>query len=150
MNQIEIFKSNLHLDNDMKSYLNESAKWAKFLGIMGFIGTGFFLLIILIFIYANSQVSSNISNINPLFVGAGVGSLISIYILIAILVFFVSLFTFKFGQQSQKAISIDNQADLKKGMSNLRYIFRFYGIFLIIYIVLILTMAVMASRLSYF
>lgn len=136
-----IFETDLQLDMESRTYLKEAAKWARFLGILGFIGSGFILLAILIIWYSSSQAFGLLGNSSLALASMGMGILIFIYLLLAVISFLVALFTFRFGQRTSRALLNDQQMDLKSGLSNLRFIFRTYGIMAITYIsIMILAM----------
>lgn len=133
--QGSVFETELQIDSESRTYLRAAAKWARFLGIAGFIFSGFALLVILVFWYANSASLGrlDVDGTNRGIAAFGVGFVIIIYTIIAVISFFVSLFTFRFGQRTYRALRSDSQADLKSGLSHLRLLFRLYGILAIIY-----------------
>ena len=53
--------SGLEIDTQAKAFLNETAKWAKFLAIVGFVLVGFFLL----FGFVMLMLTSNVGNDRP-------------------------------------------------------------------------------------
>ncbi len=132
--QEAIFETDLQLDIESRTYLKEAAKWARFLGILGFIGSGFILLAILTIWYSSSQAFGLLGSSSLALASMGMGILIFIYLLLAVISFFIALFTFRFGQRTSRALLNDQQMDLKSGLSNLRFIFRTYGIMAITYI----------------
>lgn len=145
MDPKEIFQSGLHLDPDIRNYLKESSKWAKFLGISGFIACGILVFLILLFAYANSAIFSHTNSYQQSFTLLRADTLLLIYLIMAACGFLVSTVTFRFGQRIDKAIRSDSQADFKKSMSDLRFIFRLYGIFCILYIILMILFVTVAA-----
>ena len=69
-------------------YINETRKWAQFLAILGFIGAG---LIAIMAIFAGSMFSGMI--------GAGGIAVTVLYLLMALLYFFPSLYLFRFSEK---------------------------------------------------
>lgn len=134
MAQEEIFETDLRLDAESRIYLREAAKWARFLGILGFIGSGIILIATFFIWYSSSQLFGQISNNRSGFASLGVGGLVIFYPILAVVSFLVALFTFRFGQRTYRALLTDSQVDFRSGMSNLRLIFRLYGILAIIYL----------------
>lgn len=133
--QEEIFEKDLQLDIESRTYLREAAKWARFLGILGFVGSGCILLFVLIFWYGNHEILGALDGgTNRGLAALGMGAVAFIYIIIAVIGFFVALFTFRFGQRTYTALNTDSQINLRGGLSNLRFLFRMYGIFAIIYL----------------
>lgn len=129
-----IFETGLQLDMESRGYLREAAKWARFLGILGFIGSGFIFLGMLTIWYSSSQVFNVLSNNSAGLASLGMGVIVFIYLVLAVISFFIALFTYRFGQRTYRALLNDHQIDLKSGFSNLRFIFRTYGIMAVIYL----------------
>ena len=123
----------LHIDAPSSAYLSETAKWAKFFAILGFIGCG---LIVCIAFFAGSILSATFSRY-----GMEGGSAASsmggafitvIYILIALLYFFPCLYLFRFATKMQSALRTNEQEQLANSFKNLKSCFRFLGILTII------------------
>jgi hypothetical protein len=121
----------LHLDEQIFSHLSESARWAKFIAIVGFI---FCVFMVMGAIFMGAMLSTMGSGI-PGFPAAASGGLIStLYLIFALLFFFPNLFLFRFGSQIQQSIRLNEQARLQTSLKNLKAYFRFVGI---LYIVII-------------
>lgn len=116
----------LQIDQQVSSYLSETAKWGKFLAIMGFIGCG---ILVLVGIFAGSLMAS-LSSIE----GAAIGTsfLMVIYILLALLYFFPCLYLFNFASKMQKAIRSNDQIQLTESFKNLKSCYKFMGILMIV------------------
>lgn len=145
MEQKEIFETGLQIDNESKTYLREAAKWARFLGILGFIGSGFILLFILIFSYSNSN-SINIYENTMVWAKFTFGTVMFIYYLAPVAGFLISLATFRFGQRTSSALISGNQTDFRNSMSSMRFIFRLYGIFSIVYLILMILLVFLSIK----
>jgi hypothetical protein len=118
----------LHVDPQSIAYLGETARWAKFLAIIGFIMC---TLIVLAGIFAGTVFSSLGDNFG---MGAlGVGAAI-FYILIALLWFFPCLFLYRFAVRTQVALRNNEQQNLTAGLANLKSYFKFVGILTIVVI----------------
>lgn len=104
-------------------YINETRKWAQFLAILGFIGAG---LIAIMAIFAGSLFSGMI--------GAGGIAITVLYLLMALLYFFPSLYLFRFSEKSNKALYKKDSGELEAAMCNLKSTFKFYGVTAIIVI----------------
>jgi len=118
------------LASENKQYLYESARWAKFIGIVGFIFTG---IIVLVALFAGTILASTLAMSEM--GGAGVlgGGMISlIYILFALIFFFPSLYTYKFGNKMKNAIANDNEQQMTEGFKNLKSMWKFWGIYMIV------------------
>jgi hypothetical protein len=123
----------LTIDPDSKSHLAESARWAKFLAIVGFVFCG---LVAIFGIFAGSIISamSPYRDLNePTFDSTGLGIFLSIlYVGIAVLCFFPYLFLFRHATNMKNALGTNNQETLIKSFQNLKVMFRYVGILTII------------------
>ena len=120
-----------------KSYLIETAKWSSFFGILGFIGTG---LMVLFSLFAGTMFNT-LSQFNPAMssmpesAGSGFSVMITfLYLLIALLYFFPSLYLFKSGKALKHGLKINDSTIIEEGFKNLKSTFKFWGIFSIIFI----------------
>ena len=119
----------LQIDHQSNAYLRETAKWAKFLAIVGFIGCA---LIILVGIFAGSVMATTFGELGGGF-GGGMGVIMAvIYILLALLAFFPYLYLYRFANQMQVALRNNDQAALTTSFGNLKSCFKFVGILTII------------------
>ena len=123
----------LSIDPVIKSHLSETARWGKFLAIVGFIMCA-------IIIVAGVALASTLGNVDRTYgndLGSSFGStfgpvFIVVYILIAILYFFPCLFLLRFPNKMKAALAADNQDDLTVSFQNLKVLFRYLGILTII------------------
>ncbi|MFT6167366.1 MAG: hypothetical protein ACJAV5_001758 [Vicingaceae bacterium] len=120
-----------------KSYLMETAKWSSFFGILGFIGTG---LMVIFSIFAGTMFAS-MSKMNPAFqnipnfASSGFSVLFTIlYLVIALLYFFPSLYLYKSGKALKAGLRINDADQIEEGFKNLKSSFKFWGILSIIFI----------------
>ncbi len=121
----------LQVDNGNIPFLVEAAKWAKFLGILGFILCA---LMVICGLFAGTFFESVFqlnSDLNSL--GAAGSIFITVWlVLIALLYFFPSLYLFNFASKMQAAIRSNDQVYLNSSFKNLKSCFKFWGILLII------------------
>ena len=120
---IEQPKQELTITEMAAGYINETRKWAQFLAILGFIGTG---MIAIMAIFAGSMFSG--------MVGAGGIAITVLYLLMALVYFFPSLYLFRFSEKSNRALYKKDSDELEAAMGNLKSTFKFYGIAAIIVI----------------
>ncbi|WCT14110.1 DUF5362 family protein [Mucilaginibacter jinjuensis] len=121
----------LVLTPEAQYYLNDGAGWAKFLGIMGFIGCGF-ILIIALSMGAILGMTARLSP-NPAGIPSGLGGVFGfIYALLALLYFFPSLYIYKFGTGAKKGILMRESADITVAISKLKSFLKFWGVLMII------------------
>ena len=115
----------LHISGRAESFLKETAKWARFLSILGFIGIGFLVLVAL-FIGAFMNVMGGDQLPFPSFV------LTFVYLLIAALYFFPVLYLFRFATYTQRALRTADQSTLDDAFSNMKSHYKFIGILAVV------------------
>ncbi len=125
----------LSLDAQSRNFLSETAKWGKFLAIIGFIICVLIVALGIFIVTQTSQLdkvfgeyggSSSLSGLGP--------AMAAVYIIIAVIYFFPCLYLFRFSNHMNAAISSDDQANLTVAFQNLKSMFKFVGIFTIILI----------------
>ncbi|MCX2744443.1 hypothetical protein OO013_11230 [Mangrovivirga sp. M17] len=124
----------LALNAMAKSNLTEASKWARFLGILGFIASGL-TLIMGIFMGGTMGTLASMGGADtqlPGFMGAGF--FIFFYIIVAIISFIPSYFLFTFGSKTKSGIEAGANTDFENGLKNLKRLFKFYGIIAIIFL----------------
>ncbi len=146
------------LTSEAQYYLYESGKWARFLGVMGFIGAGFLLLVrfflgsIMSMIFQYRQPSYMYSpHFNPMmhphpmiqpysmmhpYPMMGQHALLGwliwlIYIGLAIVYFFISLKLYRFGTGIKQAIEFKDTLQVSSAFNELHAFFKLKGIVLI-------------------
>lgn len=139
-------ETELSITLDGRNYLGIASKWATFLAIMGFIGTGFLALLgvcmMLISPFLGSFPKIG-STIGIPFVLLGV-----FYLLFAVLYFFPAYYLYNFATKIKTALYSNNQTTLDESLKNLKKTFQFMGIMTIaligLYFVIILTFIISA------
>jgi hypothetical protein len=118
----------LQVDGSNIPYLNEAAKWAKFLAVLGFIICA---LLILTAVFAGtflassfSQVDSELSSLGSI----GSGFITVWFLLVALLYFFPSFYLFNFASKMQTALRNNDQINLNNAFKNLKSCFKFWGV----------------------
>jgi hypothetical protein len=113
----------LKLTDNSLIFMMEIVKWAKFLAISSFVGLGIMLLIgagvILI------QFQDQAEGLSTVIMGV-------FYILMAVLYFFPALYLHRFATATANAIEQLNDDTLEEGLEQLKSLFRFTGILIII------------------
>ena len=123
----------LVIDQEGKYFLHTAGRWATFLGIMGFIGTG---VIALCAIFIGS-IFSVISRLNPAAqaIPSGVGGFLTfLYLMIAVFYFFMSYYLYQFGTKIKNGTSLNDSALATKAFMNLKSHFKLIGITTIIFL----------------
>jgi uncharacterized protein DUF5362 len=120
----------LQVDQNASVYLGDSAKWAKFLAIAGFIFCGLFVVVAVL---ALTILSSLFNSVGASGVGGmGGGAIAIIYISIGVLDFFPCLYLYKFAARMQTALRTNDQERLNSSFRNMRAFYRFVGVIMII------------------
>ncbi len=142
MDQIEIKETETQkviLTDEINGYLTETAKWGKFLAIVGYVGMGLLLLIAMFSIVGFSAINKLSQTKFPMgFVGV-------IYIAFAVVYYFPVTYLYRFSIQVRDGVNTKNQDTVTTGFQNLKSLFKFLGIFTIVILsmyVLILLAAV--------
>ena len=138
-------ETKLVLLEDAQYYLQKSGEWARFLGIMGFIGAAF-MLIASFFIGAIFS-SMPSYRATPL---AGMGGFMGFfYVLIAVFYFFFSLYLYQFGNKIKAGIAYSDPTQVSNALSKLKSFFKMMGITTIViialYILIIIGVVIGAS-----
>ena len=125
------------LNNDLKispvglSYLTESARWGKFLAIMGFILCGFMVLIAFFIPVVFTQLPPYNTMSSSFSSGMRVGITI-VYLFLTLMMFFPCFYLYKFSIKMQSAVKSVNQENFDESLMGLKSMFKFYGVFTII------------------
>jgi hypothetical protein len=117
----------LIINSNAKAFLKETAKWAFFLSIIGFIGIAF-LVILAIF---SKVIFSNIPQAK--LVPFDLGLVMTIfYLLFAALYFFPVYYLMQFSNKMKKALATKNDETLADAFEVLKSHYKFIGVFTII------------------
>ncbi|MEE1885225.1 DUF5362 family protein [Pedobacter flavus] len=130
----------LNVTEAMRSYLYDTARWAKFIGICGLVITGFFVLIAF---GINSIIGSGTLDGGPYATLGQLGSaaLTIIFLFYALVIFFPSFYLYRFSVKTIKGVLYLDSESLTEGLKKLKSYFSFVGILIIIGILLnIMTM----------
>jgi len=136
-------KFELQLDESAKSFLKETAKWAYFLAIMGFVAIAFIVLLAIFAGTIFSSMSSTVPGMGAM--GGSFAVIISVvYIIIAVIYFFPVYYLFKFGSNAKAAFRENDSEALTASFGYLKSHYKFIGIFTISIFVLYGLIAVFA------
>jgi hypothetical protein len=124
----------LVLTEEAQYFLREAGRWARFLGIMSFIGAGFVFLIAIFFGAFTSLMSSYSYNRRPFppVLGGGLGFVL--YTGVAVICFFIALYLYQFGNSIKQAIEFSDSQDLTIAFGKLKSFFKLKGIIVIIFV----------------
>lgn len=126
-----LLTSDIHVDEIAYGHLKETAKWGKFLGLLGFVLSG---LLALLGIFAGSMITTLMERSGSTAGPVGAGTLTMIYIIGALIYFFMSLYLYRFAVKMQAALNTTNQETFNESLSNLRMLYRMMGIIMIVYL----------------
>jgi hypothetical protein len=132
-----LLNNDLQIDPASQAHLKETAGWAKFISIVGIVASillaiaAFFIGAIMSRYSAYGRYGSEMSTM-------GAGVITVVYLIGAVITFFVSLYLNRFAMKMKTALDTSDQAALTSSFQNIKVYFRFIGIILIIYIAFII------------
>lgn len=133
----DLLEEKLEITDRIQAILAQTAKWARFLSVTGFIMTGLMLLFALLLpLYFNPSRFGGVGELSGQSFSV-MGMRINITI-IAGLLLFPCLFLFRFARNMNEALQTDSQDALEGAFSHLKSTFKFYGILVIITLALYL------------
>lgn len=132
MENVDLLNNDLQVSPASQTFLNEAAKWRKFLSIIGFILCGF-MVIVAFFI---PTLIMNIPPYNQL-MPSGMTSSMSVgftivYLLLSLLLFFPCLYLYQFSVKMKRALGSVSQENFEASLQSLKSLLKFYGIATII------------------
>lgn len=128
----DLLANDLSVTSIARGYLTETAKWAKFLSIMGFIMCCFMAIASFFLPLMMSLMPQN--EMAPMAgVMAGMGFMLTvIYLGFALLLFMPCLYLYRFSVRLKNALLQSDSLVLDTSFSNLKSFFKFYGIMTIV------------------
>jgi len=134
----------LTLTSASKSFLKETAKWAKFLAILGFVFIGL-MVVFALFSTTIFDLASKMQEGVP----ANLGLIMAVvYLVLAVIYFFPVYYLLQFSNKMKKALSTKDDEILAKAFEMLKSHYKFIGVFTIITIslyVLLIVVSVMGA-----
>jgi len=122
--------NNLELNKQSLSFLQETAKWCRFIAILGFIGIGF--MVVFAFSIGNFLRLIPNGDLYAMAIGGSMTMLTIVYILIALLYFFPVYYLYKFSINLKQSIANKNNGSLTKAFEYLKSHYKFIGILCIV------------------
>ncbi|MBB6609768.1 hypothetical protein H7F15_01845 [Pontibacter sp. Tf4] len=120
----------LNLNLASEDFLRNTAKWGKFLAIVGFVGVGF---MVLAGIFAGTMLGAAMSQAGgDGFGSAGGGFFTVFYLIFAALYFFPVLYLYKFSDKMKAALDSKDEDLITESFKNLKSLFKFMGILTIV------------------
>jgi Family of unknown function (DUF5362) len=137
----------LSIDQEAHSYLSETARWAKFLAIVGFVTCG--IIAIVSFVIGPILSATAFAALpNGGLGAAGAAMITAVYLAVAVLYFFPCLFLLHFSVRLKAALRDSDQVKLTSSLQSQKKLFKFVGIMTIVILslyALILAGAVIAA-----
>ena len=118
---------NLVIDWRSKEFLKETAKWTKFLAILGFVGIGLMVLGSLVMLFAPSSLMSNGD-----FPFGGKIFMMLLYLAFAVLYYFPISYLYQFSENTKNAIENNDNNAIRDAFEFLKSHYKFMGILTII------------------
>lgn len=137
----------LHLDASSSSYMLETARWARFLAVIGFVAMGIIMLgaIALLFTANTSQFAEEYGNAYA----AGYKTGMMLFYTILVLIFFYPLYALlKFSNLIKSAVANINQNEFDEAFRYLKNTFKFWGIYTIVLLFIYGILIVFAMAIS--
>ncbi len=133
--QTSVPENDMYLPDPIREPMLKTVPWKRFLAIMGFIGSGFMALFGIIFLAGFSAFGSDMGM--PGF-GAGMGAFMGlIYIGIAVLYLFPSIYLFRDGSALKSYKVTGASEDLVKSVTNGSKFWKFVGIYAILVLAIV-------------
>jgi uncharacterized membrane protein len=132
-NKQNLLTEELQVDRVAHAHLLETAKWARFLAIVGFVICG---LISIIALFAGTFLSTMMgSNVPPGMISTALLS--SVYVIIAAIYFVLCLYLMRFANKMKAALQAGDQENFNLALHNLKLVYRITGIIVIVYLAFI-------------
>ncbi|ASS48808.1 MAG: hypothetical protein A3D31_06300 [Candidatus Fluviicola riflensis] len=121
---INLSSSELKITEYIRKDLTTAAKWGKFLAIIGFVVVGLMFIAALFMLISAATM--------PSFISGQFFLMGFVYIIMAVIFVFPTLYLLRFSNSTQTGLRSENQVDFEFGIENLRSLFKFMGIYTIV------------------
>jgi len=115
--------NNLVINDDIKAFLVECSKWAKFLAILSYIGAGLMILAAFFGFITSALLPYTMvpTLLVPIF-----------YVVIGVLMIIPANFMYKFSDKIRRGIDFNEQETTVEAFENLKSLYKFNGIYAIV------------------
>jgi hypothetical protein len=127
----DLINSPLQIDTIAHTHLAETTKWANFLSIVGFILS---CIIAIFALFAGTMLGSLSRGFGSRGSMVGAGFITIVYLIVAAVYFFMSLFLYRFASKMKVALYSSDQDSLNSSFMNLKNLYKMMGIITIIYL----------------
>jgi hypothetical protein len=119
----------LIITENMRSYIYDTANWAKFLSIVGFIMSGLMIMAAL----SIGAIMGTLNAVSGGIYGAlGTGALTFMFILYTLLILYPSIMLYLYATKAKQGVLYGDQLSLENALSKMKSFFKFYGIVTIV------------------
>jgi hypothetical protein len=119
----------------MIRYLKEASPWLRFIGILGYIGAVFLVIVGLAFVF---MMAAGLSTLGAGVFGGLTGTFMGfIYLAGGVVAFFPARFTYQFGAKIRNYLLSNGKQDMEEAFRYNRALWKFNGILAIVYLALI-------------
>lgn len=131
MEQQDLISGDLKMTATVYALLKETARWARFLAVTGFVIVGFMIIaaVILPEMLSTVRYRELEDSIQQNFTATGIRINL---IILALLLFFPCMFLFRFALKMQEALVNSRQESFEESFQSLKSTFKFYGILTIV------------------
>ena len=117
--------NNLNINLDSRSFLQNTAKWGKFLAIIGFVGVGLMVLFGIMSLIMGTSLGGGIIN----------GAIVSLfYLLFGALYLLPVLYLYRFSSNMQAGLATGDEETIAASFKNLKSLFKFMGVLTIFFL----------------
>lgn len=117
---------NFGIDEDSRASMLETAKWTKFLAIVGFMFLGLMLLIVLFAMLGMGAFGDMMDDMGDM--AAGFVGLSFMFLVIGVICFFATFYLYKYATTIKPAIITANQGQFNDAQRYLKRFFKIIGI----------------------
>jgi hypothetical protein len=120
----------MQLTEEMQYYVFEAAKWAKMIGIAGFVFAG----ILALMAFSVPAMFSMLVKMNPSMgnVPGGAHAIAVFYFILAVVCLAFSIQVFQFSRNAKEGVSYNSEPHITAALSRLRSFFRLWGILVLV------------------
>lgn len=136
-NNENLLSNDLQVDAIVQNHLLSAAKWARLLGVIGFIFSGILLVVTgLMGLTMSASKSGNFYNNDiSAFINSGLG--IVMLLIIDLICFMIALYNYWFGSKMKKGLQNSDQLSFTGSLANLAKNYRLIGVITVINFILI-------------
>lgn len=132
----------LKITPESREYLEETARWGRIIGIIGY------LISSLIVLFAIGTLLGFGTGEGEFLERAFLTGTVTFLLVIAILFLLPSYFIFSFSKKIKNGLSMSDTSLMSLGMKDLKLTFQFYGIFIILFVVMYIGLTMFALSLA--